>query len=128
MPISINNNSINMNDFKGDIKRCPYCVPKRTGNKDIDDANLLAALSNTNACKWCMSHRFISICTNCNGTGKFSGSTIWDGGKHPHTSTCNPCCGQGMYPARKPADWVEPELTVADITNAKVVEPRPVGV
>jgi hypothetical protein len=123
MTLTINNNTIQMSQYKGQIKRCPFCTPKQTGNKEIDDRNLLEAMSNTAACKWCMSQRFVSICLNCNGTGKYNGKTIWDGGQHDHVTSCNPCASRGMYPARKPADWVEPPLVAKS-----AVEPVAAGV
>ena len=109
--MQVNNNSMDVASYRGEIKRCPLC-----SSQSPDAA--FDALNSGKACRMCMGHKFIAICTNCDGTGQFKGSTIWDGGKSPHTSTCTPCGGTGVFPTKKPANWVE----------SKAVESIPVAV
>ena len=107
MTTTINSNTISMAEYKGPISRCPMCRPEET---------LLGR-----ACKWCMGNGFIAKCLNCDGTGKFKGRTAWDGGKNPHESTCGPCAGNGVFPARKPADWVDQEPATKSVVETPTV-------
>ena len=77
-------NSINLADYKGDIRVCPFCKP-------------LDRLSGR-ACNQCMSRGYVAVCLNCDGTGLHTAKSVWDG-KSDHTSTCNLCGGRGLFPA-----------------------------
>jgi hypothetical protein len=79
-------NSIDLKQFKGEVKPCPFCRPEEV---------LLGR-----ACQHCMGNFHIATCKNCNGTGKETNASVWDGGRSKHTSTCNPCAGRGYFPAR----------------------------
>jgi hypothetical protein len=77
-------NSINLSDYKGDIRICPFCKPlDRLGGR---------------ACNQCMSRGYVAVCLNCDGTGLHTAKSVWDG-KSDHTSTCNLCGGKGLFPA-----------------------------
>lgn len=97
--MAINDNSMDLSKYKGAVVACPFCPP-------ITDQ-----LTTRAACTKCLGHRFISLCLNCDHTGQYKGSTIWDGGKNAHTSTCSPCGGTGFFPARGPATakYIAPE-------------------
>jgi len=87
-------NAIKLSEYKGDISRCRYCTA---------DERMLGR-----ACTRCMGQGYLATCLNCRGTGKFTGSSVWDGGRSSHTSTCNICGGQGTFPAREQEyiNWV----------------------
>ena len=89
----INDNSISMAQYKGEVRPCPFCKP-------------LDKLSGA-ACRWCLSQGYVAMCLNCNGTGSETRGAVWDGGKTQHSSTCNQCGGKGVFPARA-ADYVPP--------------------
>jgi len=94
----INDNSMNLAKYRGEVKPCPLCT-NRPPNAALD------AMLSGKACRLCKGHGFVAMCTNCNGTGIYQGTTVWDGGLNPHQSTCNPCGGAGVFAVRKPADW-----------------------
>jgi len=80
-------NAINLSEYKGSIAPCRYCRPEET------------LLGRT--CQYCLGQGHLAQCLNCHGTGKFTGGSIWDGGRSTHTSTCNICGGKGTFPARE---------------------------
>jgi len=96
--MQINDNSMDIKRYKGPISPCPLC------SRQSPDA-ALDALTSGRACRLCFGKQFISHCLNCQGTGQYSGRTVWDGGRSEHKSTCTPCGGAGVYPAQKPKDW-----------------------
>jgi len=98
--MAINDNSLDLSKYRGTVSPCPVC------NKRSDAAKMESLMS-AKACKTCFGQGFVAACTNCGGTGMFSGSTVWDGGRSEHKSTCTPCGGAGMFPTKKPADWVD---------------------
>lgn len=110
--MAINDNSINLSQHKGEIRRCPLCT------RQSPDA-ALDALTSGKACKLCFGQGFVSMCKNCDGTGQFKGRTIWDGGRSEHVSVCSPCGGTGAFATKKPADWVDHP----PVDAPKVVEP-----
>ena len=91
-------NAINLADYKGQIQKCQYCKPEET---------ILGR-----ACQWCMSNGYLAVCTNCNGTGKHSGKSVWDGGRSDYTATCTPCGGKGHYPARE-SEFIRQQAVMA---------------
>lgn len=94
----INDNSININQYKGLVEPCPLCY-RHTPDAALD------ALMSGKSCRLCFGKTFIAHCLNCHSTGLFTGGSVWDGGRSQHTSTCGPCGGNGVFPAPKPADW-----------------------
>src|ERR1700733_2999795 len=94
----INDNSIQIDKYKGPVDPCPLCY-----HKSPDAA--LDALMSGKACRLCFGKKFIAHCLNCHSTGQHVAGSVWDGGKTSHTSVCAPCGGTGVFPAPKPADW-----------------------
>jgi hypothetical protein len=103
--MAINDNSLDLSKYRGKISPCPVCSKR-------SDAAKVEALMAAKACKTCFGQGFVAACTNCKGTGMFSGSTVWDGGRSEHRSTCPPCGGAGMFPIKKPVDWVDETVPV----------------
>lgn len=99
----VNDNAINLADYKGTVKPCPICST-RTKSAAMD------TLMSGRACKVCLGHGYVADCKNCGGTGLYKGRTVWDGGRSEHTSTCTPCGGQGVFATKKPDNWVEPPV------------------
>lgn len=99
--MQINSNEMDLSKYRGQIKPCLLCSSLPVSAK-------LDHVSSGVVCKMCLGQLFIAICTNCGGTGKYNGKTVWDGGMNDHYSTCTPCGGTGVFPVKKPADWKEP--------------------
>ena len=99
--MNINDNTLDLSQYRGEIKRCPLCS-QRTPDAALD------ALTSGKSCKLCMSQGFVAMCTNCKGTGQFSGRTVWDGGRSEHTSVCTPCGGVGVFATKRPENWADP--------------------
>jgi hypothetical protein len=93
--LSINDNTIRLEKYRGAIKRCPHCTPERILNDPLG-----------RGCNTCLGHGFVAVCTNCAGTGIYKGNAIaFGGGDVPHQSACNPCGASGFFAVRKPANW-----------------------
>lgn len=109
---SVDPNAIDLSKFRGAVERCPQCfVPKQVVREGKKVTIVMAdelRLSGT-TCRLCMDQRFVAKCTNCDGTGKYNGKTVWDGGQNDHVTTCNPCGGAGFFPTKKPKDWQDGE-------------------
>lgn len=101
MSVNGDPNAINLSQYKGCISPCIYCKPEET---------LLGR-----ACTWCLSHGYLAHCLNCNGSGKVTAGSVWDGGRSQYTSVCNPCGGKGVFPARE-ADYLH-QQSAADNPN-----------
>jgi len=116
---TINDNSMDLRQYKGPVRVCEFCKP---------EATLLGQ-----ACPWCFAQGYLAMCLNCNGTGKHTEGAVWDGGKSSHTSTCTPCGGKGVYPARASdyaAQMRVPETATyavppPPVTLPRVVRPMP---
>lgn len=89
----INNNTMDLAQFRGPVRKCPFCLPDQIALRS--------------ACSKCFGQGFIAHCLNCDGTGQFKGASVWDGGRSSHTSTCTPCGGLGFFPHRGPATKVK---------------------
>lgn len=100
----INSNTVDLDQFKGAVKRCPLCNVEST--------------MRGRACTLCFDRKFVAECLRCKGTGLQSQGTVWDGGQSEHRSTCSACGGSGYFPAPKPKDWKD-EVLAADETAAK---------
>ena len=98
--MNVNSNEINLAQYKGEVKPCPLC-----GQRSRSAA--VELILSGKACVLCMDQKFVAICTNCDGSGIFRGRTVWDGGRSEHSSTCSPCGGKGVFPTRRPKDWVD---------------------
>jgi hypothetical protein len=105
----INDNTVNLQQYKGAIKPCPLCA-QLTPDAALD------ALTRGRACRLCFDKKWVAVCLNCDGTGQYKGKTVWDGGRSDHTSTCTPCGGNGVFPANKPATVAIPK----SVENAPV--------
>ena len=112
--MAINDNSLDLSKYRGKISPCPVCSKR-------SDAAKVEALMSAKACKTCFGQGFVATCTNCKGTGMFSGSTVWDGGRSEHRSTCTPCGGAGMFPVKKPVDWVDEKPVGTEGANTATV-------
>jgi DnaJ-class molecular chaperone len=113
--MAINDNSLDLSKYRGTVKPCPVCSSR-------SDAAKLEALMSAKACKVCFGHGFVAMCINCKGTGMFSGSTVWDGGRSEHKSTCTPCGGAGMFPVKRPADWVDEQPVPVQVEGEGTVQ------
>jgi len=98
--MAINDNSLDLSKYRGEVRRCPQCGSLPPGAR-------LDALTSGRACKLCLGREFVSVCLNCDGTGIYSGRTVWDGGRSEHRSTCTPCGGSGVFPVKRPTDWAD---------------------
>lgn len=106
--IQINDNTMDLRQYKGAVEPCKYCRPEET---------ILGR-----ACQWCMSQGYLAACLNCKGTGKVTAGAVWDGGRSQHTSTCHPCSGKGFFPARE-RDYLAQQQPAPSISSP--VEPPP---
>src|ERR1039457_2428346 len=113
--MNVNDNTLDLSKYRGATKRCPLC-------SNLPDAAKLDAATSGRVCRLCLGQCFVAACTNCDGTGQYKGSTIWDGGKSPHISVCTPCGGTGVFPVKKPTDWKD------KAPEPKSVETAPVAV
>jgi hypothetical protein len=105
--LPINDNSINLSKYRGQIKRCPICTPANASKERVDSIQI-ERLTLGKACSVCLGHGFVAVCKNCSGTGIYQGSAISFGGSDvPHQSACNPCGASGFFAVRKPADWTD---------------------
>ena len=114
----INDNNLDLGKYRGEVRRCPLCG-SRTPSAAVD------AMTSGRACRMCFGHGFVAVCTNCAGTGQYKGTSVWDGGRSEHTSTCTPCGGQGVYATRKPASWVDASPIAEPL---KAIEPASTSV
>ena len=96
--MNVNDNTLDISKYRGPVSPCPLC-------STLSDAAKLDAMSSGRVCNLCLGRKFIAHCLNCHGTGQFAGTTVWDGGRSPHTSTCTPCGGTGVFAVAQPADW-----------------------
>ena len=86
----VNENSMDLSQYKGAVRVCEFCSPEQT---------LLGR-----SCQWCMALGYLAHCLHCNGSGKVTSGSVWDGGRSNYTAVCNPCGGKGVFPARE-ADY-----------------------
>lgn len=123
--MSVNSNEINLAEYRGEIKRCPLCT-SRTPDAALD------ALTSGRTCRLCLGQTFVAMCKLCDGKGQQTDKSIWDGGRSNHTSTCGPCGGSGVFPVKRPENWVDADADAdadsTDMVAAKVVESTPVTV
>jgi len=112
-------NAMNLSLYKGTIRRCPLCSTR-------SQSAVLESLSSGQACRMCLGREFVAECRQCNGTGEYRQAAVWDGGQSAHTVVCTPCGGKGVYPVRKPADWVDtPENTPDRPADKQLVTEMP---
>jgi len=105
---NVNDNTINLSKFRGPVRPCPMCRP---GDE---------LLRGMQSCRLCLGNRFVAKCLNCDGTGMYSGRSPWDGGRSEQSSTCDKCGGQGVFPAKRPADWPDEEVASAAAVPSSV--------
>lgn len=96
--MAVQENSMDLSQYKGTIRKCEYCRSEEV---------LLGR-----ACTWCLGNFFLAHCTHCNGSGKVTSGSVWDGGRSNYTATCHPCGGKGVYPARE-ADYNRQQAAMA---------------
>lgn len=111
--MAINDNTLDLSKYRGEVRKCPLCSGQTP-------SAVMDALTSGRACKLCLGQKFVAMCKNCDGTGQFKGSTVWDGGRSQHMSTCTPCGGKGVYPVRKPKDWVDQPVPTAETKKETV--------
>jgi hypothetical protein len=119
--MNVNNNSMDLSLYRGEVRPCPLC-------SNLTPIAKLDRLSSGKVCTMCLGNGYIAMCKNCDGTGQYSGRTVWDGGRSEHKSTCNPCGGKGAFPARKPAGWVDRQDESKPSTPNGSQPPDPVSV
>ena len=100
--MAVQENSMDLSQYKGTIRVCEFCKPEET---------LLGR-----SCQWCMAQGYLAHCIHCNGSGKVTSGSIWDGGRSNYTAACNPCGGKGVYPARE-ADYNRQQASVMAAGN-----------
>lgn len=95
-------NSMDLSQYKGPIRPCEFCKPEET---------LLGR-----SCQWCMAQGHLAHCLNCNGSGKVTSGSVWDGGRSQYTAVCTPCGGKGVFPARE-ADYHRQQAALMSAGN-----------
>lgn len=99
---TVNENSMDLSQYKGPIRTCEFCSPEQT---------ILGR-----SCQWCMAQGYLAHCLHCNGSGKVTSGSVWDGGRSNYTAVCSPCGGKGVYPARE-ADYQRRQATAMSNGN-----------
>jgi hypothetical protein len=100
--MAVQENSMDLSQYKGPVRVCEFCKPEET---------LLGR-----SCQWCMALGYLAHCLHCNGSGKVTSGSVWDGGRSQYTAVCNPCGGKGVFPARE-ADFNRQQTTVMANSN-----------